>query len=101
MLFHRFQLRQADGGRDVRHPVVVADHRKPIAAIRIHALPLEYPDFVSQVLPPRGDHATLACGDDLVAEETECSYLSDGADPPPPMGRAMRFRRIFNDRNAV
>jgi len=38
MVRRAFNLSQTDRGRDVRHSVVIANYRKPIAALGIHAL---------------------------------------------------------------
>src|ERR1051325_1664377 len=69
-------LRQADRGCDVGHPVVVAENRVPIAAVRIHAMIFKESDFVGDRIVVRHDHAAFARRYDFVPEETERRHIA-------------------------
>src|SRR4051812_4622862 len=54
-----------------------------------------------EVAAMRDEHPTTAGGDDLVAVEREGSALAEGAGALRTVGRAQRFRRVFDQRDAV
>ena len=54
------QLRQADGGLDVGHSVVEADHRKPVAALQVLALAAKLAHGRGELVVVADHHPALA-----------------------------------------
>src|SRR5215207_3090575 len=96
-----FELRQAQSGLDVRHPIVEADDRKPVAAGRIDALASEQTQSRCQFWIVGRDHPALSSGDDLVAEEAEGGTCRESADAGLSDLRTMSLRGILDDEQPV
>ena len=75
-----FELGQADGAGDVGEPVVVANSREPVLTVGVHTVVLQASNLVGQGAVIGRDHPSLAGRNDLVAEETESSGITDRTD---------------------
>jgi len=73
MASNSLQLSKPDGSRDVGHPIVVADHREPVALLRIHPLAAIEQHPSGQVAIIGRDHTAFAGYHDLVAIKAEAS----------------------------
>ena len=96
-LVDAFQLRQTDGRRDVGHSIIETDLRKPIAPLRVLALPAEVAHLFGQIFAIGHDHAALAGGDDLVSEKAERATLRETAHAPALVFRAVRLGGVLDD----
>ena len=76
--------------RDVRHAVVEADDRVPVAPLESCPGPAGSAS-AGQIGVVGEDHAALAGGDDLVAEKAEDARVAEGADDA---GRGTRRRGL-------
>src|SRR5262245_34576400 len=92
---HTFELSTSNCCSNIRHAVVVADDRMPIATVRVHSLPAIQPELCRKFVIVGGDHAALARRHNFVSIEAESCALSDRANRPGPVLRSVRLRRVF------
>ena len=94
-------LREADGGLEVRHAVVVARDDVPIAAAFFHPVIAEDGHAFHQLRVVCRHHATFACGDDFVGEKREATDITNCPDFSPAILRAESFGGVFHHEDAV
>src|SRR4051812_9533250 len=96
-----FHLGQADRRLDVGHAVVVADHRKPVAPLRVHALTAIEPQLGGQRVVVGRHHAAFTSRHNLVAEEAEAGAVAQRTDPLAVDLGSPRLGRILQNPEAV
>src|SRR5262249_33264127 len=65
------QLSEPDCCCDIGHTIIVPNHRKPIAALWIHALAAKQPKTGGKLVIVGRDHAAFARSDELIGIKTE------------------------------
>ena len=100
-LVRALELREADGGADVRHAVVVADDVVPVFAGIGEALAAELEGQAVGRRVAHDDHAAFAGGDRLIAEETEAGGVAERAHVPVADLGAEGFGAVFDDEQAL
>ena len=95
------ELREADGGADVRHAEIEADHIMPVFPVVGEPLPAQL-----QRLPVQGrvgghHHPALAGRDGLVSEEAEGGDIPEGADMLRAHLGPEGFRAVLDQPQAV
>src|SRR5436853_3763192 len=79
----------------------MTDDREEVAAGWIHALPPQHPHTCREVGVVRGDRATFARREDLVAVEREGADGPERTDWLSPVPCVVRLRRVLDDRHAA
>src|SRR5271165_5319469 len=90
-----FELCASNCCSDIRHAVVVANDRMPIATVRVHSLPSIQPELCCKFVIVGGDHAALASRHNFVSIEAESCTRSDRANRPGLVLRSVRLCRVF------
>src|ERR1700674_1535307 len=101
MVLDPFDLSQPDRRGEIGHPIIVANNRKPIAAVEVHSLAPKQAQASGKRVVVCRDHPAFAGSDDLVAEEAEHTTSSQSADATPAVTRSHSLGSIFNDRQAM
>src|SRR5437868_8311390 len=95
------KLSEADRRRDVGHAIIVSDHRKPIASLRIHALTPKLAKANCELVVVGRAHSPFPRGDDLVSEEAEGSAGAMPADTAAFVAGANRFGCVLDHEQPV
>lgn len=98
---HAFELRDANGGGDVCHAVVVPDNVMPILSLGNEALPLEMSCPFNKAVVIRHDHSAFAGRYGFVAEEAESADVADRSDVATVSGGSDRLGTIFDNGDSM
>ncbi len=94
------QLRHANGGLEICHPIIETNDFVPVSPRR-HPMVSELTHHQGEVLPVRHNHSALTGGDNLVAKETEGADITDTAHDAAVDGRPVSLRSVLDDGQSV